>query len=260
MAARNPPWAVDGGGSHAAEDIRRIIGALLAGYTGVVEASDLAVTAQGTPARSVNVAAGGVFIPATGAGLVGPYFAYNDANVVLSTAVGDAVNPRYDIVVAAYNNTTKTWGLSVVQGTPDASPVDPTLPDNSVRLARLSIQQPPNDTVSGGDITNLRDTGLGVDQSWTPLTLSGSWVNGPGFVSGFIRLGQTVTLRGDVRSGSGAIATLPFGARPTQLSYFPVPAGGAFGVVSVSTAGVVSLVVGSNTDVGLDNVTFVAGQ
>jgi len=144
-----------------------------------------------------------------------------------------------------------------ISGTPAAAPLDPSpLPANFVRLARLTIQIPPDDTIIGADIVDLRGSGWGTDEAPIAPALSGAWVVTPGFVTGYRKVGRRVSVQGVVRTGSGTIFTMPVGYRPSQQVYFATTGNGAFALIGVSAAGVVSLVTGSSIDVSLDVVSY----
>jgi len=257
MAPVQPAWATDGATAHPAELARRLLAVQVAGYSGIIEAGALAVTARPTPDRSVDVAAGNSLIPATEAGLAGTWFARNDAVYNVATPVGDATNPFRVIIGARYDSATSTWDIVSISGTPAASPVDPTLPANFVSLARLTVQIPPNDTIVAGDIVDLRGLGWGIDTAFTPATLAGTWVNVAGkAVTAYRKEGRQVRIKGYVSSGTGTIFTLPVGYRPVVDLSFGTDANGAHALVDVSTSGAVSLIAGSNLNLTLSSVAF----
>lgn len=169
MAALNPPWVTQAS-SHPSSLFRQELQAMLGGdpsavstgVGGIVTPGSLAVTANGTPNWSVNVAAGGVFIPGGQAASQGSYFGTNDATTNLAVATSDPTNARKDLVIAyvadaQYSGGSNSWALAVVTGTPAASPADPSLAayPNSVLLARLTIPAAAVSVVSGY-ITDLR--------------------------------------------------------------------------------------------------------
>ncbi len=123
MAEQNPPYVI-ASGSHSAEEFRRAIGSLVPGNASqVVTASDMAVTQNGTPNMSVNIAAGQAWIYGTSASAQGAYYCFNDATVDLAISASDPSNPRIDAIVAqvqdaAYAGSTDAWRLFVVTGTP----------------------------------------------------------------------------------------------------------------------------------------------
>ena len=129
---------------------------------GVVRATDFAVTQNGTPNMSVNVAAGGAFIRGTLNANQGAYHVWNDGTVNLSVTAADATNGRQDLVIAqvrdaAYSGATNDARITVVTGTAAASPVDPSLASfpNALVLARITVAA--GDTnINTADITDLR--------------------------------------------------------------------------------------------------------
>ena len=129
---------------------------------GVVRATDFAVTQNGTPNMSVNVAAGGAFIRGTLNANQGAYHVWNDGTVNLSITAADATNGRRDLVIAqvrdaAYSGATNDARITVVTGTAAASPVDPSLASfpNALVLARITVAA--GDTaINTADITDLR--------------------------------------------------------------------------------------------------------
>ncbi len=95
------------------------------------------------------------------------------------------------------------------------------------------------------------------DSGWQTPTLTGSWANyGSGKQNAqYRKQGDKVTLRGLVKSGSGTIFTLPVGYRPAAELDFVTTATAAFGQLNITTGGVVSLAVGTNTYVSI-NLSF----
>jgi hypothetical protein len=175
MTIRATPTFVQAG-SHPAEETRLMIGGMLgmpptsfAGGAaasnpahGIVTATDLAVTQNGTPNMSVNVAAGGCFIRGTASLNQGAYHLWNDATVNLAISAADATNPRRDLVIAvvrdaAYSGASNDARLIVVTGTPAAAPVDPSLASNPNALVLARITVAAGDTaINTADITDLR--------------------------------------------------------------------------------------------------------
>lgn len=95
--------------------------------------------------------------------------------------------------------------------------------------------------LSRGSADVLAKTG----SAWTAPTLAGSWVNygGDNAPAGYRLNGDTVELRGSVKSGTGTIFTLPAGMRPTAgTASFVVPAGPGAAIVEVRWDGPVRLV------------------
>jgi hypothetical protein len=181
MTERNPAVWLQAG-SHPAEDMRRMIGAL-AVVPGIVGATDLAVTQNGTPNMTVQVAGGRAFIAGTEGTYQGTYLVENRGTTSLNIATAHATNPRKDFVVArvqdaGYSGATNAWSLAVITGTPAAGASnpndtvgDPTPPANSIVLARVHV--PANDTTIGNaQIIDLRTARVGQQRA----TALGGWV------------------------------------------------------------------------------------
>lgn len=174
MAAQNPPFVIQGA-SHSAALFRQTVAALL-GRTqpgslastagGVVNPTDMAVTQNGTPNMSVNVAGGFAFIPQTQVANGGLYGGLNDATLNLAVSAANATNPRIDLVVAvvldkAYSGATTKWTPQVLTGTPTAGATltnksgAPALPAASIPLAYVLV--PANATsIVTADIADVR--------------------------------------------------------------------------------------------------------
>lgn len=139
------------------------IGATNGGAHGVCGATHLAVSQSGTPGPSVDVAAGVAIITGTASALQGPYGFVNDAAVTLAIAPGDATNPRKDLVIAQTRDGTydgtgiRQNRLTVVTGTPAASPADPSLAAFPGALVLARVDVPALDTsITNSQITDLR--------------------------------------------------------------------------------------------------------
>lgn len=177
MAVESLPWAIQGQ-SHNATVARNAVAALMGapsaalvaaaqittagGSHGVVLAGDLAVTQNGTPNMSVNVAAGRCFVRSQETLSLGhgTYTGFNDATVNVAVAASDPTNPRRDLVVfqvrdSNYSGASTDARIAVVTGTPAASPVDPAVPVNSLVLARIAVAAAAT-TVVNANITDLR--------------------------------------------------------------------------------------------------------
>jgi hypothetical protein len=158
MALRTPPsWQQNA--SHPAENDRLTTQGLWR-TTGILSGADLAVTANGTPNMSVNVASGWAAIVGTLQSNMGAYTAYNDAstNLIITTANGS--NPRIDLVCMTVSDSYYTGSLNqvafqVIAGTPAASPTAPTLPANSISLATVLVGTSVT-SITSGNITDTR--------------------------------------------------------------------------------------------------------
>jgi hypothetical protein len=178
MPVRTQPWVIQGL-STPAEAARDVLAAMLGaplvaetpsatltagGAHGVVLATDFAVTQNGTPNMSVNVAAGRAFVRATVTESLtaGVYSAFNDGTVNLAIAAADPTNPRRDLVCLQTRDSNYATGggatdarLFVITGTPAASPSDPTIPANCLVLARVAVAAAAASIVNA-NITDLR--------------------------------------------------------------------------------------------------------
>ena len=88
------------------------------------------------------------------------------------------------------------------------------------------------------------------DTAWTNVaTFTNSWTAGAP-APAYILIGRVVYLRGMVTGGTinTAAYTLPAGYRPSATQRIAVPANGAFGYFSITTAGVVTPVAGATTN------------
>ena len=167
MALHNPPAgpAFLQNQQHNSEVLRQILQSLV--NPGVVSSGDFAVTANGTPNMSVNVAAGFGVVPGTQSSPVqGAYHAYNDGTVNLAIAAADATNPRHDLVVlsiqdSSYSGSNNQALVQVVTGTPAGSPADPATPANSIVLARVQVNAAVS-SITSGNITDLRTFATGL--------------------------------------------------------------------------------------------------
>ncbi len=167
MAARNPPLWLQAG-SHPATNDRLLLEALMApppavvsgaGY-GIVAPGDMAVTQNGTPNMSVNVAAGKAFVDGTENANQGAYLCVNDATVNLAISASSPTNPRKDLVVAKvqdaeWSGATNSWSLAVVTGTPAASPAEPAVPANAIVLALVDVAANAT-SITNANITDRR--------------------------------------------------------------------------------------------------------
>lgn len=160
MAERNPALDLQNRTDHTAENDRAFFQAVFGSREGVVLPADLAVTQNGTPNLSVNVAAGWAAVDGDDNANQGFYVVWNDATKNLAIASSDVTNPRRDLVVARvrdafYTGATNAFDLFVVTGVAAASPVDPAIPNNSLVLARVAVAANAS-TILNANITDLR--------------------------------------------------------------------------------------------------------
>jgi hypothetical protein len=147
-------------GSYGASPIRRALASII--RPGIISAGDLAVSQNGTPNMSVNIATGAAWVPGTELPASQGYYFFENITAVLnkSVAASDPTNGRRDLVVARikdqeFSGLLNTADIEVVTGTPAASPADPTVPANCWVLARLTVAAGVT-TIVTGNITDLR--------------------------------------------------------------------------------------------------------
>lgn len=160
MAEITPPWGVTGIATSAkiarlaqASALGSPIGTFAGGIQvvtaggghGVVESGGLLVSQHaGTPAMNVDVAIGSAFIRGTAATDQGVYHCPSTSIVTVAVTAAHASLGRKDLVVASvvdadYAGGPTAWALAVVAGTASGSPADPTIPANSLVLARITV-------------------------------------------------------------------------------------------------------------------------
>ena len=178
-------------------------------------------------------------------------YPYHDAaNVLLpSTLLNGEL--KYNLVVGTEANT----GLAVApSATAGWTPLYNVTAVNGNSTATITRH------ASAPKVYTLYSSDNGEDVSWVTPTFSGTWVSTGGANSpASYRKGQgQVTLRGLIGSGAinTAAFTLPVGYRPTHTKTFAVSSNGAFGYVTVTSAGVVTPVAGAVTNVSLDGISF----
>jgi hypothetical protein len=170
MALRTPPsWQQNA--SHPAENDRLSTQGLWR-TTGVMSSTDLAVSANGVPNMSVNVASGWAAIVGDFTTNMGTYQAYNDAVTNLLIAPADGSNARIDLICMTvsdsyYSGSLNQVAFNVVTGVPSVTPAIPATPTNSIVLARVAVGAGAT-TILSGNITDVRvtaSTPIAVDLS-----------------------------------------------------------------------------------------------
>jgi len=158
MALRTPPsWQQNA--SHPAENDRLSTQGFWR-TTGVMKNTDLAVTANGTPNMSVNVAAGWAAIVGNYTTNMGTYQCYNDGVTNVLIAPAEPSNPRIDLVCMTVSDSYYTGSLNqvafnVVTGVPSVTPAVPATPTNSIVLARVAVGAGAV-SITSGNITDVR--------------------------------------------------------------------------------------------------------
>jgi hypothetical protein len=178
MAETNPPIFVQAG-SHPAASWRQALRTMMGGRSGVAFPASFAVTQNGTPNMSVNVAEGYGVLLGTENTYQGLYAIEEQGTKNLTISAADPTNPRRDLVIArvrdaAYSGAANTFALEVVTGTPAGSPVDPSLPAGTCWvLARVAVAALASSIVNA-NITDFRFGGTGyTGQNGSAVALGG---------------------------------------------------------------------------------------
>lgn len=108
--------------------------------SGVVATSHYAVTAQASPAMTVNVAGGKAWVASSGTNR-GYYEVVNDNPVIVNIGTASA-STRQDLVIlrvydAEYSGVFNEAQIEVLAGVPGGS--EPAVPDNAIALARVTV-------------------------------------------------------------------------------------------------------------------------
>jgi hypothetical protein len=199
MALRTPPsWLQNG--SHPAENDRLTTQALYSS-TGIIGASSLAITAQGSPNMTVNAATGWCAVQSSTAN-GGVYVAYNDATTVLTITTANPTLPRIDRIVvtvsdAYYSGATNTVAFQVLAGTPNASPTAPATPSDSISLATIAVAAAAS-SIGAANITDTRTAT--TSSSFLPLT--GGTVTGATTFSGTLAISGATTVTNTISSNT----------------------------------------------------------
>lgn len=181
MALLTPPNWLQAGSYPAQYD--RLNQQALYSTTGIIGQNSLEVTPNSPAGMSVRVASGWAAIVGTTTTDMGVYTIYNDAISVQTITTADPSLDRIDLVCATvrdayYSGAYNDVIFQVIAGTPDASPVAPTLPDNSISLAEVLVAAAVTQ-INSGDIT---DTRANVTTS-LPITLPSLAGNAGNFLS-----------------------------------------------------------------------------
>lgn len=173
MAVANPPgFLQNAGATHTASQMRNWFAASTAGIraTGTPNVprggvnplfgNKLQVTQAGSPNMTVLVKSGSALIPGTEGAFQSGYWVQNDADVTVTITAAHATLTRIDSIVfkvedSAFSGVTNTSSIVCVAGTPSGSPVAPTLPNNSIELARVTIVGA-DTSITNGEITDRR--------------------------------------------------------------------------------------------------------
>jgi hypothetical protein len=156
VAEVNPPIALQNAGStHTAETLRNALITLLSGPSTanamtprggvhVLYGGAFAVSQNGSPNMTVNVASGLACVPGTEGAKQGGYFVVNDATKNVTIAAANASLPRIDVIClqvqdSFYSGVANTWTITVVTGTAAGSPVAPAVPNDALKIAQVAV-------------------------------------------------------------------------------------------------------------------------
>lgn len=170
MAERDSGWI--SGGVVDAEDARLATGVLAAPGSGPLQSRSGIrptdghpgrVEASSTPSKDVTVRPFQAVIQGTRSTVAGSYLVTLDAVKtvdVLGTAPADGSNERRDLIVARqfdpqYADSRTGMVVERVTGTPAATPTDPPVTGDHLKLARLRVRAGAT-TITTADITDLR--------------------------------------------------------------------------------------------------------
>lgn len=158
MTLLTPPNWLQAGSYPAQYD--RLNQQALYSTTGIIGANSLEVTPNSPAGMSVRVASGWAAVVGTTTTDMGVYTLYNDATATLTITTADPTDDRIDLVCATvrdayYSGAFNDVIFQVIAGTPSATPVVPTLPDNSISLAEVLVGAAVTQ-INSGDITDTR--------------------------------------------------------------------------------------------------------
>lgn len=184
MTIRTPSWLQ--AGSYPAENDRLLLQSLLSGSpnqtpkTGIIGATDLAVTASATPDMNVHVAAGAAFIAGSETLTQGVYGFYSDASVTVPIAASTS-QPRISLIVAevldaGYSGSSNIGQIIEVAGVPASSPVAPATPKNAIVLAQVSVAASVA-SITGAAITDKRTAYDRIQHASMRLAAAQSFAN-----------------------------------------------------------------------------------
>ena len=266
MALRTPPsWLQNG--SHPAENDRLTTTGILWKSQGVSDYGSMRVSQSGTPAMTVSVAAGHALIAGTQTSNQGFYIAYNDAATTVAIATASPTLPRIDRIVVTvqdsfYGGTSNNQVIfQALTGTPNASPVAPATPANSISLATIAVAANQT-TVVDGNITDTRPTAQLSENSFTSQATAANTLTINGIS---VQTGKALRINDSTGTQKFAVAvdgTLTFqdgSTQTTAATYDPnftinaqtgttytVVAGDAQKLITLSNASPITLTVASN--------------
>jgi hypothetical protein len=266
MALRTPPsWLQNG--SHPAENDRLTTTGILWKSQGISDYGSMRVSQSDTPAMTVSVAAGHALIGGTQTSNQGFYIAYNDAATTVAIATASPTLPRIDKIVVTvqdsfYGGTANNQVIfQALTGTPNASPVAPATPANSISLATIAVAANQT-TVVNGNITDTRPTAQLSENSFTSQATAANTLTINGITT---QTGKALRINDDTGTQKFAVSvdgTLTFQDGSTQTTagvYDPsfvintqtgttytIVSGDAQKLITLSNANPITLTVASN--------------
>ena len=266
MALRTPPsWLQNG--SHPAENDRLTTTGILWKSQGVSDYGSMRVSQSGTPAMTVSVAAGHALIAGTQTSNQGFYIAYNDAATTIAIATASPTLPRIDRIVVTvqdsfYGGTANNQVIfQALTGTPNASPVAPATPANSISLATIAVAANQT-TVVDGNITDTRPNAQLSENSFTSQATAANTltINGiTGQTGRALRINDNTGTQKFAVSVDGTLTFQDGSTQTTAATYDPnfivnaqsgttytLVAGDAQKLVTLSNASPITLTIASN--------------
>jgi hypothetical protein len=157
MPEINPPLFQDVDLAYSGDEMGLPFRDLIA--EGVLGSADLKVSerAAGGANMSVDVAAGACWVRGDESVAQPTYRCRSDSVVNLAVAAAHASNPRKDIVIAevldaTFAGVSRIWRVRYVVGVAAASPAEPALPNNALKLATVDV------TAADASIANAQIT------------------------------------------------------------------------------------------------------
>jgi hypothetical protein len=228
--------------TYSAGDIRNMLAGLIGGTNfeavtpgigararghGVLSSVAMAVTANGTPNNHVFVAPGLASVRGTQNNDQGPYICPLSSSFDITVPAAHATLDRRDLIVAQVKDGEfaafaggSTWTPELVQGTAAGSPVDPTVPEDCLVLARLLVR---DSTEAGGTIIRTQDiTDLRVQArvgGITPVAAAADWINPQANDIIFNRAKRSLLVRNDANTAWEVVSGLGAGFNYTPTLF-----------------------------------------
>jgi hypothetical protein len=157
---------------------------------------ELEVVASSTPAKTVEVGLGGIYIEGI--------MRIPDEVQVLNIDENVSGNPRIDLIVARLNSTDRQIEFDVLKGTPESSPIPPDLTQTSsvweIALAEISLANGYS-VITSSEITDRRSFGVvKASHNFFATLDKDNWSEGA--TGGFE---QTVSVGGIVETDDGMV-------------------------------------------------------